>query len=369
MNSQLKSIYIILGVFLLLYFLPIESDSLREALFAGVELLHKYTRGHVITSLLPAFLIAGAISVFIRKDHILKYLGGDVKKYISYFVAVIAGATLTVCSCTILPFFAGIRKKGAGLGPAIVFLVAGPAINIVAILLTFSILGTPMGIARIISAILMAIAVGVSMQIIFREKSNKEKITTQNQEKKVKGSIVFVFILLFLGIILIGGLNINQFFKNIIIFLLIFLISLIIIFGIKRDNSKKWISESWYFIKSLAPMLFLGIFIAGFITPLLPPETISNLVGHNSISANLISAFFGVFMYFSTLTEIPIIDALISSGMNGGPALALLLAGSSLSLPKILAIRNILGNKKTIVYALLSGFYAAFAGLIFGLLY
>ncbi len=366
MNNQLKNISIVLGGFFLLYFLPVESNTFREALFAGVELLHNYARFHVITSLLPAFLIAGAIGTFVKKEQVLKYLGGDVKKYISYLVAAFAGAVLTVCSCTILPFFAGIRKRGAGLGPATVFLVAGPAVNIVAILLTFSVLGVPMGVARIVSAIFMAIAVGASMQLIFREKSTKESIVNETEEKNVKGSTAFIFILLLLGVIVIGGLSVDTFLKNIALFLLVVLISLIAVFGLKKDASKMWISESWDFIKSLAPVLFFGIFIAGFITPLLPPEIISNLVGQNSVSANLISAFFGVFMYFSTLTEIPIIETLIGSGMNKGPALALLLAGPSLSLPKLLVVRTILGNKKMITYALLSGFYAALAGLIFG---
>ncbi len=369
MNNQLKNIFAVLGGFLLLYFLPVESNSFREALLAGVELLHSYARSHVITSLLPAFLIAGAIGAFIRKEQVLKYLGGDVKKHISYLVAAFAGAVLTVCSCTILPFFAGIRRRGAGLGPATVFLVAGPAVNIVAILLTFSVLGTSMGVARIFSAILMAIAVGASMQFIFKEESAKESLVKETQENNVKGSTVFLFILLLLSVIVVGGLSIDIFLKNIIIFLIVILISLTAILGLKKNASKLWINESWDFIKSLAPILFFGIFIAGFITPLLPPEIISNLVGQNSVSANLISSFFGVFMYFSTLTEIPIINTLIGSGMDKGPALALLLAGPSLSLPKLLVVRTILGNKKMIVYALLSGFYAALAGFIFGFLF
>ncbi len=364
----MKNIIIILGGFLFLFFLPIESDSFREALFSGVELLHNYARGHVLTSLLPAFLVAGAIGAFVRKDQVIRYLGGDVKKYISYFVASFSGAILTVCSCTILPLFAGIRKRGAGLGPAIVFLVAGPAINIIAILLTFSVLGTAMGVARITFAVLLAILVGVTMQLIFREKSMQDNLVNAGEKNSVKTSIVAIFIVLLFAIIIIGGLDIDSFIKSIIILSLILSITLIAIFGFKKSNTKKWINESWQFIKSLAPVLFLGIFIAGFVMPLLPPDIISDLVGKNSIYANLIAAFFGVFMYFSTLTEIPIVDVLISSGMNKGPALALLLAGPALSLPKLLVLRTILGNKKTIVYALLAGLYSAIAGFVFGFL-
>ncbi len=369
MKNQIKSVFTIIGGFLILFFLPIENNSFKEALFAGIELAHNYARWHVVTSLLPAFLVAGAISAFVRKEQILKYLGGDVKKYISYLVASFSGAVLTVCSCTILPLFAGIRKRGAGLGPATVFLIAGPAINVVAVLLTFSILGVSMGVARIFFALLMAIAVGASMQLIFKEKSFKESIVKETQENNVKGSTAFVFILLLLGVIVVGGLNVSVFLKNIVLLILVILISLTVFFGLKKDATKMWFNESWDFIKSLAPILFFGIFIAGFITPLLPPEIISNLVGQNSVSANLISSFFGVLMYFSTLTEIPIIDALIESGMNRGPALALLLAGPSLSLPKLLVVRTILGNKKMVTYALLSGFYAALAGFIFGALF
>ncbi len=365
-REEIKKVIFIIGGFLILFFLPINLPVFREAIFSGIDLLHNYARNHVLASLLPAFLIAGAIAAFIKKEQVLKYLGGGVKKYISYSIASLSGAVLTVCSCTILPLFAGIRKNGAGLGPAIAFLFAGPAINIVAILLTFSVLGIEIALARLVFAFVLAIAIGISMQIIFKEKSKEINLVKEEKGENISKGLVFFFILLLLSIIVVNGLNIDILLKGVIFIFLLLSIFIITLFGFKKDDLQKWIKESWGFIKTLAPVLFIGIFVAGFVMPLLPPETISGLVGSNTVLANLIAAFFGIFMYFSTLTEVPILDVLMERGMSSGPALALLLAGPSLSLPNLLVIRSILGNKKTLVYAVIAGLYSAIAGLIFG---
>ncbi len=363
-NKETKKAVSVIAVFLLLFFLPVDSPWFREAFFSGIELVHSYARGHVLGSLLPAFFIAGAIAAFVKKEQILKYLGGGVKKYISYSVASMSGAVLTVCSCTILPLFASIRKNGAGLGPATTFLFAGPAINIVAILLTFSVLGVQMAVARLLFAFIIAILTGISMQAIFREQS-KQIDLVKNDNNSNQG-VVVLFIVLLLSVIVVKGISMGILLKSIIFLLLTLLVTTTFLFGFKKEDRKKWAEESWDFIKTLAPVLFIGVFVAGFVMPLLPPETISSLVGNNSIIANLIASFFGIFMYFSTLTEIPILHALIESGMGKGPALALLLAGPSLSLPKLLVVRRVLGVKKTVIYALPAVTFSAVAGIIFG---
>ncbi len=365
-KGEIKKIAFIVGGFLVLFFLPVDLPIFREAFFSAIDLLHNYARNHVLTSLLPAFFIAGAIAAFIKKEQILKYLGGGVKKYISYSVASVSGAILTVCSCTILPLFAGIRKNGAGLGPAIAFLFAGPAVNIVAVLLTFSVLGVEIALARLGFAFILAIITGLSMQAIFKEKSREAELVKEKKGENINQGLVVIFILLLLSVIIVNGMNIDVFLKSIILALLVLFVLGIALFGFKKQDSRKWMQESWKFVKTLAPVLFVGIFIAGFVMPLLPPEMIGGLVGSNSILANLTAALFGVFMYFSTLTEVPILSVLTERGMNQGPALALLLAGPSLSLPNLLVIRKILGNKKTLVYATLAGVYSAIAGLIFG---
>ena len=365
-KEETKKITIIAATFLFLFFLPVELPAFREAVFSGIELLHNYARNHVLTSLLPAFLIAGAIASFVKKEQILKYLGGDVKSHVSYSVASVSGAVLTVCSCTILPLFAGIRKNGAGLGPATAFLFAGPAVNIVAILLTFSILGVEIALARLGFAFILAIITGFSMQAIFKEESKRDELVKEQKKGGINQKLVFFFIFLLLLIIVLGRVEMSFLLKSVTLSTLILLILIIAAFGFKKEESYNWIKESWGFVKVLAPVLFAGIFIAGFVTPLLPPEIISGLVGSNSILANLTASFFGVFMYFSTLTEIPILSVLMDRGMNQGPALALLLAGPSLSLPNLLVVRSVLGNKKTLVYALLVGFYSALAGFVFG---
>lgn len=347
--------------------MPINSSLFADAILSGFKLLNEYARQHILTCLLPAFFIAGAISVFVRKDFILRYLGGQAKKYISYSLASISGAILAVCSCTILPLFAGIRKRGAGLGPAITFLFSGPAINIAAIFLTMSVLGVKIGLARVISAVLLSILVGLSMQAIFREKVEQGGLFTEEyKEVKIGKKVLVVFFLAMVGILVVNGLQINQTIKYSLMVLLALVTAGLAIFKFKQETTKEWLKETWSFTKMLLPTLFIGVFVAGFIMPFLPQELIEKIVGSNSIMGNLVASIFGAFMYFSTLTEIPILQALIAKGMGQGPALALLLAGPSLSLPNMLVVRKVLGNKKTAVYVLLVIFYSTIAGLIFG---
>ena len=357
----------IVVAFTILYFVPSNADWFRNSILSAFDLLHDYAKQHVLTCLVPALFIAGAIAVFVKKDAVLKYLGHKSKKIISYSIASVSGAILAVCSCTILPLFAGIRKRGAGLGPAITFLFAGPAINIAAIFLTMSVLGYEIGLARIISAILLSILVGLTMAFIFREKSEQGGLFMQeSKETKISEKILFFFFGLMVSILVVNGLQIDKILKYIIMFSFAIITVLLVIFKFHKESATEWINETWNFSKMLLPLLFIGVFIAGFIMPLLPDILIQNLVGQNTIFGNLIASIFGAFMYFSTLTEIPILQALIAKGMASGPALALLLAGPSLSLPNMLVIRKVLGNKKTITYISLVIVYSAIAGLIFG---
>ncbi len=356
-------------IFAIFYFIPQNSDWFNNSVLSGINLLGEYAKQHVLTCLLPALFIAGAISVFIKKEKVMKYLGPEAKKYVSYGIASVSGAILAVCSCTILPLFAGIRKRGAGLGPAITFLFAGPAINIAAIFLTFSVLGVKIGLARVFFAILLSILVGITMQLIFREKVEKEKIVIQEtEESKISNLVLGVFFVLLVGILVISGLQINLSLKYAFMGIFILGIVGIVLFKFKDHVTKNWLEETWNFAKVLLPLLFIGVFIAGFIMPLLPQQLIEGMFGQNNIFGNLVASIFGAFMYFSTLTEIPIIQALMAKGMASGPALALLLSGPSLSLPSMLFIRKILGTKKTAAYVLIVIIYSTIAGLIFGLL-
>lgn len=367
MKKEINIFISLVGLFLLFYFMPMDSTLFTGAILSGFKLLNEYARQHVLTCLLPAFFIAGAISVFIKKDFILRYLGGETKKYIAYSLASVSGAILAVCSCTILPLFAGIRKRGAGLGPATTFLFAGPAINIAAIFLTMSVLGYEIGLARVISAILLSILVGLSMQAIFKEKTEMSDLFIEkSKDIAVSKKVLIIFFIAMIGVLIVNGLQIDKTIKYLIMILLLIITVIIAIFKFQKETGKEWLKETWSFAKMLLPVLFVGVFFAGFIMPFLPQELIQRFVGSNSVFSNLISAIFGAFMYFSTLTEIPILQALIAKGMNQGPALALLLAGPSLSLPNMLVLRKILGNKKTAVYVLLVIFYSTLAGLIFG---
>ena len=367
MNKEIKIFILLLGLFLLFYFMPMQSAIFTGALLSGFQLLSDYARQHVLTCLMPAFFIAGAISVFVKKDIVLRYLGGQAKKYISYSLASVSGAILAVCSCTILPLFAGIRKRGAGLGPAITFLFSGPAINIAAMFLTISVLGPNIGLARIISAVLISIIAGLSMQLIFREKTEKGQLFIEDSNQpSYNKTVVLIFMLSMVGVLVVNGLQINHLFKYILMIGLAATAAMIALLKFQKHTNKEWMLETWDFTKMLLPILFIGVFVAGFIMPFLPQELIEKIVGSNSITGNIIASIFGAFMYFSTLTEIPILQALIAKGMHQGPALALLLAGPSLSLPNMLVVRKVLGNKKTAVYVLLVIFYSTIAGLIFG---
>jgi hypothetical protein len=357
-------------VFGILYFVPSNSDWFRNSILSAFDLLHDYAQKHVLTCLVPALFIAGAISVFVKKDAILKYLGPKSKKIVSYSIASISGAILAVCSCTILPLFAGIRKRGAGLGPAITLLFAGPAINIAAIFLTASVLGFKIGLARAIAAISLSIIIGLTMALIFREKSEQGGLFMEKSKGiKISKKILFVFFGLMISVLVVNGLQINQLLRYILMFFFAIATVLLVVLKFHKKTTSEWLNETWSFSKMLLPLLFIGVFIAGFIMPLLPETLIQNLVGQNTILGNLIASIFGAFMYFSTLTEIPILQALIAKGMTSGPALALLLSGPSLSLPSMLVIRKVLGTKKTVVYVSLVIIYSTIAGLIFGCLF
>lgn len=364
--NMLFWIFLVFGI---LYFVPSNSDWFRNSILSAFDLLHDYAKKHVLTCLVPALFIAGAISVFVKKEAILRYLGHKSKKIVSYSIASVSGAILAVCSCTILPLFAGIRKRGAGLGPAITFLFAGPAINIAAIFLTMAVLGLKIGFARAIAAISLSVIVGLTMAFIFREKSEQGGLFMQEtKETKISEKVLFVFFGLMIAVLIVNGLQINQLVKYTLMFSFAIATVLLVIFKFHRETTSEWLYETWNFSKTLLPLLFIGVFIAGFIMPLLPQSLIENLVGKNNLIGNLIASVFGAFMYFSTLTEIPILQALIVKGMASGPALALLLAGPSLSLPNMLVIRKVLGTKKTLVYVSLVIIYSTLAGLIFGLL-
>ena len=366
-KKEWKILAWIIGVFAVFYFVPPSAEWFNNSVVSGVNLLNDYAKHHVLTCLVPALFIAGAIGVFIKKDKVLKYMGADAKKYVSYGIASVSGAVLAVCSCTILPLFAGIRKRGAGLGPAITFLFSGPAINIAAMFLTISVLGFQIGIARIIAAISLSILVGLSMSFIFREKTEKGKLFLQKEEgANVSGKIMFLFFTLMVGVLIVNGLQIDKTIKYSLMGLLTLGVVAVAGFKFAKEVRNQWLEETWNFSKLILPLLFGGVFVAGFIMPLLPETIITNIVGHNTVLGNLIASIFGAFMYFSTLTEIPILQALIAKGMHSGPALALLLAGPSLSLPNMLVVRGVLGTKKTTVYVSLVIVYATIAGLVFG---
>lgn len=389
MKKQFK-ILAIIGGFLLFYFLPLEKIGFRNPFYEALAMLKIYAREHVVFSLIPAFLIAGAIYQFLDKNTVLKYLGSKTNKILAYLVASTSGSILTVCSCTVLPLFSGIYKKGAGLGPAMAFLYSGPAINVLAIILTARILGWQLGLARTLGAIIFSVMIGLTMHFIFlseeRERHANGEFQLGNPESDSSYRNSAQDILYFLSMIgfmvfanwakpQAGDENLWAMifrYKWYLAMIFILLFIYILMNWFKREELIPWIESSWSFTQQILPLLFLGIFFSGLLLGrpgeegLVPSRFITTLVGGNSFRANFFASFIGAFMYFATLTEIPILQGLLGSGMGEGPALALLLAGPALSLPNMLVIRSVIGTKKTFVYVILVVGMATLSGMVYG---
>lgn len=440
-KKELKILLWILVIFGVIFFLPIESVRFNTAIDATLDLAKWYAREHVILCLLPAFFIAGVIAVFVSQGAVIKYFGANAKKWISYSVAAVSGAILAVCSCTILPLFTSIYKRGAGLGPAIAFLYSGPAISILSIILTARILGLEMGIARMVGAIVFSVVIGLIMAFIFRkeEKVKKEEqmnITPPPAKRPMWQTsfhfFTLVLILVFanwgapasddtgvwhfiftykwyitglfaimlaislvkvlkikIGWVLLGiaATLLSAFLMNIFLpdskfmplipmVVGITALSLMTLFDKQDPENREWTLSSWGFAKQIIPLLGIGVLFAGFllgsthdqtaIAGIIPNQWIEWAVGGNSLLSNFFASFTGAFMYFATLTEVPIVQGLLASGMGKGPALALLLAGPSLSLPNLLVIQGVMGTKKTVVYVSLVIVMATISGFLFG---
>ena len=426
-KKEWKNLAVIAGVFLACFYLPVGIERFNNAILESFYLVKWYAREHVLLCLIPAFFIAGAISVFVSQASVMKYLGAKASKIVAYGVASVSGTILAVCSCTVLPLFAGIYKMGAGLGPACAFLYSGPAINVLAIVLTARVLGIQLGIARAAGAIIFSVVVGVLMHLIFRKEENAKaaaQMAMPDEEVKrplwqnilyfasMVGILVFAnwgktdstaglwafiysvkwiitsFLSVFLGIILVAWFDF-KWWKVVItaipvvIFAVLFPEMPLIAFSAgviglsgftstDKGETGDWFAASWGFAKQILPLLLFGVLVAGALLGrvghegLIPSEWVSRAVGGNSLEANFFASFAGAFMYFATLTEVPILQGLIANGMGKGPALALLLAGPALSLPNMLVIRSVLGTKKTVVFVSLVVIMATFSGMLFG---
>jgi uncharacterized membrane protein YraQ (UPF0718 family) len=339
-----------------------------EVLWGGLNGLREYLSLHVITCLIPAMFIAGAISAFASQAAILKYFGPQAKKPVSYSIGAISGTILAVCSCTVLPLFGGIYKRGAGLGPAIAFLFSGPAINVLAIVYTANLLGYELGIARAVGAISFAVVIGLIMAFIFR-KEETQKLQARAQtlaltESDTESKKPWQYGVFFGSLV---GILITAASKNWIPFIMLTVILGVSIWRwFNRSELKEWMKETAFFLRRIIPWLLVGVFIAGILGVVIPPEGMATYMGGNSPLSNFIASIGGVLMYIATLTEVPIIKTFINLGMGKGPALALLLAGPALSLPCMLALRGIMGTKKTLTYVALVVAAATITGLIYG---
>jgi hypothetical protein len=388
MKERTKLIWIIL-IFLASYYIPWSHPIIRQSGFEAFMMLQEYARKHVLTCLIPAFFIAGAISVFVSQASVLKYFGSQAKKILSYSVASVSGTVLAVCSCTVLPLFAGIYSRGAGIGPATAFLYSGPAINVLAITLTAKILGWQLGLARAIGAVVFAVITGLLMALIFRKDDaarTQGQIYLPDEEEKGRTLLQDTLYILTMVLILVFAAFARPAEGSTGLWPAIFAakwyitVVLLIIMGFMlkswftKDECKTWAEATWGFMKQIFPLLGGGVLVAGFMlgrpghSALIPESFIQTLLGGNSLWANLFASVAGALMYFATLTEVPILQGLLGAGMGKGPALALLLAGPALSLPNMLVIGSVMGIKKTVVFCLIIIILSTIAGMLYGVI-
>jgi uncharacterized protein len=428
-QGEWKPLALIVSVFLVCYYIPVGNARFDNAVMEAFHLVKWYAQEHVLLCLVPAFFIAGAIGVFVSQASVMKYLGPTASKWIAYPVASVSGTVLAVCSCTVLPLFAGIWQRGAGLGPASAFLYSGPAINVLAIILTARILGPEIGIARAVGAVTFSVIIGLLMHLIFRkeEEARSEATVAAMEGMSLDGRPLWqttVYFALMVGILvfanwgrpdietglwfaiysskwIITALLAASFAAVLVLWFKVSLrkmvisgaivalvgwlfshdplvpftagvIALSVMATTSEGETEDWFNESWGFAKQIMPLLLLGVLFAGLLLGrpdkegLIPNEWVAWALGGNSVWSNAIASVSGAFMYFATLTEVPIVQGLIGSGMGKGPALALLLAGPALSLPSMLVINSIMGFKKTLVFVSLVCVLSTIAGMVFG---
>ena len=385
--KEWSKLAVVVVAFIGAYFIPWGSPIIRQAGLEAFLMLQEYAREHVLTCLVPAFFIAGAIAVFVSQAAVLKYFGAQAKKVLSYSVASVSGTVLAVCSCTVLPLFAGIYTRGAGIGPATAFLYSGPAINVLAIVLTARILGWQLGLARAIGAVLFSVIAGLLMAFIFRKEDAartagalylpEDGRTQRSLLQEALFMLALVLILIFAAFARpsegSSGLWPAIFAaKWYITGGLLVVLAWMLARWFRKEDRISWVQSTWGFMKQILPLLGAGVLVAGFLlgrpghAALIPERYIQALVGGNSLGANLFAAVSGAFMYFATLTEVPILQGLIGAGMGKGPALSLLLAGPALSLPSMVALGSIMGIKKTVAYCCIVVILSTIAGMTYG---
>lgn len=387
--GEWRRLALFLAVFIGAWLLPYGSLRLQGAIVESLAMTQEYARRHVLLCLVPALFIAGAIGVFVSQAAVMKYLGPAARKSTAYPVAAVSGSILAVCSCTVLPLFSGIHRRGAGLGPAVAFLYSGPAINVLAIILTARVLGLDLGAARAILAVAFSVLIGLTMHWLFRsEESRRATIALSAAPTPEAGRTLpqtAVYFALLVGILVFanwgapapgvpGVWNAVASMRWVVTAALVAGLALVLARWFGHGELSEWVASSWDFARQILPLLFVGVLVAGLLLGrpkhegLIPSEWVVGAVGGNSLRANGFAAVAGAFMYFATLTEVPIVQGLLGAGMGKGPALALLLAGPALSLPAMLVLRGVIGTRKTATYVGLVILFSTVAGLLFGMM-
>lgn len=424
-RQQGRLIALVLMIFLVVYLMPAGTVRFDNAVLEAFALVHWYAQEHVILCLLPAFVIAGAMAVYISRGSVMRFLGPQAPRPLALGVASVSGTLLAVCSCTVLPLFGGIYRRGAGLGAAVAFLYSGPAINVMAVVVTAKVLGIELGTARAVGAIVFAVVIGAIMHLLYRKeeaaRGDRSARGFEGEEQEKSPGAISAFFALMVGILVFANWAAADSAAWMVVYRLKWLITAVLasllalllvvrwnwpvvhmavlaglvlacvyiaphtpelafaagalglmLLAALRTSDREWAEQTWGFTRQIAPLLLAGVFVAGFLLGrpgqegLIPSTWVSAAVGDNSLASTLLASVVGAFMYFSTLTEVPIVQGLLGAGMGKGPALALLLAGPALSLPNMLVIRSILGTGKTVTYCTLVVLMATATGFVYG---
>jgi len=349
-------------------------ETLNQMLSSGIATLVDYITAHVLLCLIPAFFLSGAFNALIPNTTILKYMGDSAnktKKGIAYIFAATSGLIIEVCSCTVLPLFAGIWKKGAGFGPAVAFLFAGPGVTLLSTPLTASVFGVKFAVTKLVLSIVMAVAIGLAMEFTFKETINEIgsgfKITETGQtgERKTYQSLLFFISLTLVMVVGTTPIDLNQ--KILLVGFFTIITAFFVYRYYERWEIKEWFDETFTFMKQIFPILLVGVFLSGALMPLIPQELIANIAGENTMLANIVAALFGTVAYFPTLVEVPVAKLFLDLGMHIGPLMSYLLVDPGVSLQTLLVINTIIKPKRTVMYAVYMLAFGVFSGYLYGL--
>ncbi len=334
---------------------------------------------NVLTTLVPAFFLAAAVTTFVPMQVVLRYLGQKSNQVLAYLFSLLAGVALEICSCNVAPLYLSIYRRGAGFGPAISFLYGAPAINIVSMAFVFNVVGWRMGLWRIILTVVLAVLLGVIMELLYGCERAAEIESQLAAEKAAvaSGGLLSLeeptmnwghwSILGLLTAALVIGATKLSFNLRLGAVIAVGLYSTVIVWRkLGWEQGKEWLWETWGVTKLIVPILLPAVILIGLAGEYIPIKPFTDLFGNNTVVSVGSASAFGSFMYFPILSEVAFVKQLLMLGMHPGPAMALLLTAPGLSLPTMLIIGRVMKFKHLVTYVALVIVLSAIMAWVFG---